>query len=155
VVSVPAAAETVAGQVMPVQLTLQTNAHDVSAFAASIVFDSTKLALDPADVDADGVPDAVHFQLPAGMYRMAAYDAAAGRIDLVATGMVMPLPQLADGVVITLNFKAAEGADGTAASLTLDNLSLGDSSGGTVPAVVETTSPLGVGSFVFLPSVMP
>jgi hypothetical protein len=49
----------------------------------------------------------------------------------------------------------AAGADGTAAPITLDNLSLGDSSGGTVPAVVETTSPLGRGGQVFLPAIMP
>jgi plastocyanin len=153
VVSVPAAVT--AGQGTAVPLVLRTNTHDVSAFAASVSFDPAKLKLDPTDSDADGVPDAVHFQLPAGMYRMATYDAAAGTVDLVATGIMMPLPTLPDGVFVTLTLAAADGATGTATALTLDNLSLGDSAGGSVPAVVETTSPLSAGSRVFLPAVMP
>jgi hypothetical protein len=152
IVSVPAAVT--AGQGTAVPLVLQTNTHDVSAFAASVSFDPAELKLDPTDSDADGVPDAVHFQLPAGMYRMAAYDAAAGTVDLVATGVVMPLPTLPDGVLVTLTLTAVDGAAGTATALTLDNLSLGDSAGGSVPAVVETTSPLSTAGRVFLPAVM-
>ena len=154
VVSAPSAAAPAAGQVASVPLMLQTNSHDVAAFAASVSFDPARLKLDPTDRDDDGVPDAVHFQLPAGMYRAATYDAAAGKVDVVATGVVMPLPKLADGVLVTLDLQAANNAGGTVA-LTLGNVSLGDSNGGTVPAVMEATAPLSPSGRVYLPVLMP
>ena len=154
VVSAPSAAAPVAGQMASVPLMLQTNSHDVAAFAVSVSFDPARLKLDPTDRDDDGVPDAVHFQLPAGMYRAATYDAAAGKVDVVATGVVMPLPKLADGVLVTLDLQAANSAGGTVA-LTLGNVSLGDSNGGTVPAVVEATAPLSTSGRVYLPVLMP
>jgi hypothetical protein len=154
IVSAPAEAALFPGQVTSVPLVLKTNEHDVAAFAASVSFDPAQLKLDPADSDADGVPDAVHFDLPAGMYRAATYDAAAGKVDLVATGIVMPLPQLTDGVVVTLNLQPVDGAEGKTTPLTVGNLSLGNSEGGTVPVLVETNDELSVGGRVFLPAVM-
>jgi hypothetical protein len=141
-------------QAVRLPLELETNEQDVSAFAATITFDPEVLKLDAADNDGDGLPDAVHFNLPAGMYRLAAYDAAAGRIDLVATGIVMPLPKLSDGVLLTLDLQAMEGADGAVTAITLTNLSLGDSLGGTVPVIAEHKELLTGGGRVFLPSLM-
>jgi hypothetical protein len=154
VVSAPAAASVAAGQTSSVPLTLQTNGHNVAAFAASLSFDPAKVKLDPTDADGDGLPDAVHFQLPAGMYRMASYDAAAGRVDLVATGLVMPLPTLADGVLVTLDLTPMDGADTSPAAITLSNLSLGDSEGSTVPSVAGVTEVPAAGMRLFLPAIV-
>jgi hypothetical protein len=154
VVSAPAAAPLIAGQPSNVPLTLQTNGHNVAAFAASLAFDPAKVKLDPTDSDGDGLPDAVHFQLPAGMYRMASYDAAAGQIDLVATGLVMPLPTLTDGVFVTVDLTPVAGADMTPAALTLSNLSLGDGDGGAVPVVTDVTDVPAVGMRLFLPAIV-
>lgn len=154
VVSAPAAAPLLAGQTSNVPLTLQTKGHNVAAFAASLSFDGAKVKLDPTDADGDGLPDAVHFQLPAGMYRMASYDAVTGRLDLVATGLVMPLPTLADGVIVTVDLTPVAGADMTPAALTLSNLSLGDSEGSTVPAVAGVTDVPAAGMHLFLPAIV-
>jgi hypothetical protein len=149
VVSAPAAL--VASQAGSVPLTLQTNGHNVAAFAVSLAFDPALVKLDPTDADGDGLPDAVHFQLPAGMYRLASYDAVGGRIDLVATGLVMPLPTLADGVLVTMDLTPVTAAPAT---LTLSNLSLGDSEGGAVPAVAGVTDAPAAGMRLFLPAIV-
>jgi hypothetical protein len=153
VVSAPGKAWATSGAVAAVPLLLETNNHDVAAFAASIVFDPARLRLDPADADRDGVPDAVHFHLPPGMYRAAAYDTAAGRVDLVAAGVAKPLPKLVDGQVVTLDLTIVDDAE-SAAALALANLSLGDSEGGAVPVAAGTTGAEAPGGRMYLPAVM-
>ena len=139
------------GTAASVPLVLQTKGQAVSAFAATIVFDPAALRLDPTDADGSGVPDAVHFQAPTGTFSLARYDPGAGRLDLVAAGVVSPLPRLADGILVTVDFLPADGGAGTATPLHLDNLSLGSPSGAPVPVVPGELKLAAGGASVFLP----
>jgi len=152
VVSIPAQAAVVAGQATRVPLLLQSNGYGISAFAATLSFDPAQLTLDAADADGDGLPDAVQFNLPEGMFRMVDYDAAAGKVNLVATGLVMPLPTLADGVVLTVDLTPVAGASDASAALALSNLSLGDGDGGAVPAAVSVID--AAANHLFLPAIV-
>ncbi|MFN8466895.1 MAG: cadherin repeat domain-containing protein [Caldilineaceae bacterium] len=147
----PYAVDVTPGAATSIPLVLQTHGQPVSAFAATIIFDPAVLQLDPTDADGSGVPDAVHFQMPPGMFTLARYNPRAGRLDLVAAGIVAPLPQLADGALVTVDFLPAGGAGGTATALRLDNLSLGSTSGTHVPVVPGELKSADGGASVFLP----
>ncbi len=152
VVSAPVSAPVTPGQVTQVPLRLQSNDHNVAAFAATINFDPAQFKLAAADADQDGVLDAVQFHLPNGMYAVADYDAAAGRVDLVATGIVMPLPTLPDGLLATLALTPVENATGASSAVSLSNLSLGDSEGASVPSLAGVTDVLAPMMRLFLPA---
>ena len=150
-VLLPYSVAAVSGAATSVPLVLQTQGQAVSAFAATIVFDPAALQLDPTDADGSGVPDAIHFQTPAGTLTLARYDPVAGRIDLIAAGIVSPLPLLADGTLATVDFRRAGGAAGTPTTLRLENLSLGSPAGTRVPVVTGEWMPSRGAASVFLP----
>ncbi len=154
VLAAPAVASVAPGQATVVPLSLESRGHAVSAFAASITFDPGKLVLDRTDGDGDGLPDAVHFQLPDGTQPMVFYTPATGRIDLVATGVMSPMPTFGDGVIVTLDLKAAPGAGTDVTAVTLSNLSLGDSTGGAVPVVAATLPAPAARTNLFLPAIV-
>lgn len=154
VLAAPAVAPVSPGQATVVPLSLESRGYAVSAFAASITFDPRKLVLDRTDGDGDGLPDAVHFQLPDGTQPMVFYTPATGRIDLVATGVMSPMPTFGDGVIVTLDLKAAPGAGTDVTAVTLSNLSLGDSTGGAVPVVAATLPAPAARTNLFLPAIV-
>lgn len=151
IVKAPAAitASPDAGVTLPV--TLQSEGNNVSSIAFAVQIDAAQLALDPTDADEDGVPDAITLNAPAGMLRMAVYDAATGEIQIVLAGMTVPLPVLEDGIVANIQLVGKATASGSLASVVLEDVSLGDTEGGTVPVAVELVAPEGSWHSLYLP----
>lgn len=153
VVAAPAAIAAAPGANVTLPVSLQSQGNGVASLAFAVKVDTAQFALDPTDADEDGIPDAVTLNAPTGMLRMAFYDPAAGEIQIVLAGMVMPLPVLEDGIVANIQLVGKPGATGSAAAVALENVSLGDTEGGALPVQVELVAPEGSLPRIFLPFV--
>lgn len=151
IVKAPAAITASPDASVNLPVTLQSEGNDVSSIAFAVKIDASQLAFDPTDADEDGVPDAITLNAPAGMLRMAFYDAGAGEIQIVLAGMTVPLPILEDGIVANIQLIGKATANGSLASVTLENVSLGDTEGGTLPVAVELVAPEGSWHSLYLP----
>ncbi len=82
------------------------------------------------------------------------YDAAQGKIMLLVAGFAMPLPTLESGTFATITLQGAPTASGEATAISLSDVSLGDSEGGTVTATVGLLTPNPMTSRIYLPTVI-
>ena len=153
VVAAPAAVLASAETAVEAPVYLQTNGSNVGAAAFTVNFDPAQLRLDPTDGDQDGIPDAVILNAPAGMLRMVMYDAAPGQIHIMLSGVVMPMPTLADGKLASITLTGSAQATGVLTQVTLTDVSLGDADGNEVPAEVQVLAPDGIQPGLFLPMV--
>ena len=135
---------------VPVQFTANGNA--IASMAFTLNFDPSQFTFDPADNDLDGLPDAITLPAANGLFRMAAYDAAHGRLRVLVAGVVMPLPLLADGQMVTVELSGSPGATAQLGRLTLTDVSLGGAEGQAVPAESGSTSG-GLANQLFMPFV--
>jgi hypothetical protein len=73
------------GQHVSLPIFFEPNGRDVSSAVFSIDFDHSWLTFDGADSNQDGLPDAIHFNLPEGFVASASYEAQDedGEIDVV------------------------------------------------------------------------
>jgi len=93
--------------VVPVDF--KANGAAIASLVYSIDYDATRMALDPTDADADGVPDAIRFHVPGGFATSVLLDAtdADGEIDVVITDLLPPLGRLPDGSLADMAFDLA------------------------------------------------
>ena len=103
--SLPEGQGAVAGETVEVPVVLGTQGLDLASVAFSIDYDENCLSFDASDVDMDGVPDALAFDLPGAFDISAFHDAGDtdGEIDLVVAD-VPPEVTLADGVLVGITF---------------------------------------------------
>lgn len=128
----------VPGTTVQVPVILNTLGNSVSAAAFALDFNAEELSFDATDANNDGLPDGVNLNIPAGLMAMATYNADESRVEIVVTGMTVPLPMLADGTIATINLTINEGVGVAETSLALTNSSLGSDQGQSVP--VEVTN---------------
>ena len=76
----------------------------VSGIVLSVDYDSRVLALDPADSDGDGVPDAVAIRVPAQFVAIVNFDPQdrKGEIDIVVQDLLPPLAAIPDGDLLEI-----------------------------------------------------
>jgi hypothetical protein len=148
-IAAPASVAAAPGSTVAAPIVLTANGNAVAAAAFTMQIDPA-LVFDPADADADGVPDAVSFNTPAGFFKMVLYDAPTRRLQVLVAGLVMPLPVLPDGAFATVHLQGAASATGGAAPINLNDVSLGSVEGNEVEVIV---APIGMLNRVFLPAV--
>ena len=151
VIAAPAAIAANPGANVTLPVSLQSQGNDVASLAFAVKVDIAQFALDPTDADADGVPDAITLNAPAEMLRIALYDPLTGEIQIVLAGMTMPLPVLEDGIVANIQLVGKAGASGSLSTIALEDVSLGDTEGGTLPVSVELVAPEGSWNTLYLP----
>lgn len=151
VVSAPSAVVATAQAAVDVPVSLQTNGSGVGAIAFTLQVDPAIFVLDETDADEDGIPDMVSLNVPASMMQMVQVDLETGKIDVMASGVMPPLPTLNDGIVAIIRLTGGSQAAGAFAPLQLTNVSLGDTDGGTVEAEVVMVMPEGPSQGIFLP----
>jgi hypothetical protein len=97
------------GRPVTVPVSLKANSFDLAATTFSIDMDESCLRLDPADSDDDGIPDAIRFSLPAGFQAMASVvlSDTDSELDIFIADLQPPLAALPDGILATIEFKAA------------------------------------------------
>lgn len=128
------AAVPIADESIAVPVTLVGNDHAISAVAFALQLDDT---FDPADEDADGIPDAVQVSgLPDNVTVTVTWQM--DRLAVMLYGDTTPLATLPDGPLLTLLLSAGEGR-----TVTFDATlppSLGSKTGATVPLQIESST---------------
>ena len=74
----------------------------------SVDFDQSWISFNPSDVNGDGLPDAIDFNLPDGFLATAQYDPADtdGELDVVVYHLGMPQASLPAGNILTIGLVA-------------------------------------------------
>jgi hypothetical protein len=96
--AIPDQVPAVANQQVALPVSLDTQGNDVSSIVLSIDYDQSWLSFDDGDLDKDGLPDAIRFNLPEGYVASASFDPQDkdGEID-----MVIYFPGLATSQVLS------------------------------------------------------
>jgi hypothetical protein len=142
-------APAVNGQAVEVPITLDGKGGTIAGAAFTLTYNPQQAALDMADADGDGLPDAVVFATGSSLKRSVSVDAAAGTIKIAVYGLSLPLPAIADGLVATVRLQAV--GDAPLSGLSLADAALGNSTGSNTPVEVEVG---GVGALrsLYLPA---
>jgi len=142
-----------AGQPVAVPIVLDTAGQPVAAAAFALEYDPAVFSLNPADGDADGVPDAVHLFLPANVAKAVRVDAQAGKVQVVVFGANLPLPLLSDGVLASIDLEARGDAASGISTLGLTTVSLGSNQGQGVPVSAAGSTVVIGGGGLYLPTI--
>ena len=115
-------------------ITFTGNGSDISVAIFSLDYDQTWLDFKPTDSDADGIPDAVTFNLPAGFDGSATFDQSDtdGELDFYVADTFPPLTALPDGVIAFVTVETGHPATTTKAAVNFSQepaASFGDTSG--------------------------
>ncbi len=107
-VAIPTAIFAAVGAPVDVPVELTTNGRDLASLAFSVDYDETCLSFDPADGDADGVPDAVDFPLGASFSSIVFFDLgdADGELDFVLFANDPTTTTFPDGTLATITLTA-------------------------------------------------
>lgn len=132
------------GGLATVPVSFAANGHSITSLAFSVDYDETWLALDPADQDGNGIPDAVVFSLPGDFTASVTFDEsdADGEVDVFIGDIAPPLTSLSDGpiVFLILNVASSPGRMQGAVLFSLDPVaSFGNTSGQSVPGTATPT----------------
>lgn len=129
------------GQSVSVPVSLASGGQNIAGANFTLTYDPAQAALDTADADNDGLPDAVTFNLPADLKRSVSVDAAAGTVKIAVYGLKLPLPVIADGALVTIRLQA-KGAQ-AAASINVIDMALGNDGGQNVPVSLSLNGQAG------------
>jgi hypothetical protein len=104
--SIPGNISGAPGQVVRVPVWFTSTGQTIDTTAFSIDFDQVCLSFDPADADANGLPDAVIFNVPVDFTRTATYNAGDtdGEIDISIYDQVAPRATLQNGILLSIDF---------------------------------------------------
>ncbi len=93
-------------EAVDVDVDLSTNSNAIAATTFSVDYDETCLSFDDTDSDADNIPDALSFNLPAGFAVTAFHDLgdSDGEIDVSIADLASPIATLPDGALLTITF---------------------------------------------------
>jgi len=82
--------------------------QEVASLVFSVDFDQSWISFNPSDVNGDGLPDAIDFNLPDGFLATAQYDPADtdGELDVVVYHLGMPQASLPAGNILTIGLVA-------------------------------------------------
>lgn len=126
-------AQAAAGATTTLTVTLATGGNGIAAATFALTLDPATLHFDATDGDADGVPDALTLNTPAGMSNSATWNADANRLEVALFGLSLPLPTLTAGTLATVAIAVAADAPTGATPLVLDLVSFSDPDGNDLP----------------------
>ena len=107
----PDAIQASAGGVVTVPVHLSTLGPAPAAVALALSVPGS-LSFDPADANADGVPDAIRFHVSGGFQTVVDFDPATRRLALLVADLTQPLTTLADGPLVSIVFTVEAGEAG-------------------------------------------
>jgi len=105
---IPSGLSVKSGETISVPVSYTSGGNQISSLVLSIDFDQTALSFNSTDGNGDGIPDAVHFNVPATFTKSASYLASDtdGELDIVLFSFSQNQTYLADGTLITVDFTA-------------------------------------------------
>jgi hypothetical protein len=135
------------GNTMDARISLESGDNAIAAAGFTLKYDAAALSFDAADADGDGLPDALAFDLPAGVQAWTQIED--GTIQVAVAGLTLPLPTLEDGAFATATFSVLDGGG----SVSLQDASLGDVNGNSVSVIINANSVGTITPKLFLPLV--
>ena len=129
---------------------LAANGNAAAGAAFSLVYDPNQLAIDPADANQDGLPDAISVNAPADYLSIAQVSFAGDQVDFALVDQTAPLGAPGRRNLVTVRFQRL---DSSAPRLTLMNASLGSTDAMQVPVAVDYASDFGRSLQGLLPTV--
>lgn len=138
--SIPSNIAATSGGMVTVPVLLNKSGNNLASLIFAVKYDQACLTISPADANNDTIPDAVSFNLPAGVSRGA--QLGAGQLNVVITSVSGNIP---NGTILNIAFQvsAAPSCAGTTSSITFSMdpaPTSGDTGGGSVPVNVQTGS---------------
>lgn len=126
-----------AGSTVDVPIMLTSNDNQIVSAGFDVGFDAQQLSFDPSDSDEDGIPDAITFHVPNGLLQIATFDEETNELAVVITDLSLPFSVLSDGAIMTVGLQVSESVSACASSatLTLTDVSLGDTKGQSVEVI--------------------
>lgn len=106
--NVPAEAS-VSGNALSVPITLNSHGNSIASASFELQLDASA-SFDSTDANADGVPDAITFNVPASYLKVAVYDAEKHTVKVALVDMSLPFTAI-DGVIATVNVSAEQGSN--------------------------------------------
>ncbi len=135
------------GDTVDALISLASDGNAIAAAGFTLEYDAAALRFDAADANGDGLPDALAFDLPAGVQAWTQIED--GTIQVAVAGLTLPLPTLEDGAFATATFSVLDGGG----SVSLQDASLGDVNGNSVSAIINANSVGTITPKLFLPLV--
>jgi hypothetical protein len=125
---------------------LDSGDHAISSLFFAMDYDERGYALDPTDRDGDGIPDALHLDLPDGFEAIVRVDAddTAGELDILLADVSYPLTAMPDGTLGTLTLDIVDTpTDATTAARVGSSpaVSFGNTEGAEIPGRMLEASP--------------
>jgi hypothetical protein len=150
------------GQRVALPISLDSNGKDVSSVVLSIDYDQSWLSFNSTDQDKNGLPDAIHFNLPEGFVASATFDPqdTDGEIDIVIYDPGLEQASLPSDDIVTVFLNAGQPQGDFIAKVKSSKdprASFGSPAGTSLPGIVDDGSVLIFGtsfSRIFLPVTM-
>lgn len=145
--AIPDQVPAMAGGTVTIPVTLTANGNAITSLAFSVDYDETWLSLDPTDNDADGIPDAVAFGVPAAFATGATFDGSDsdGELDIFIADVLPPLAVLSDGQIVSITLNVRGSSSMTEAAVNFSQsppASFGNPEGHSVPGTTDAGSVL-------------
>ena len=106
----------------------------IAAAGFTITYDANNLRFDDTDLNGDGIPEALSFNLPQGVEAWT--QVQSGEIQVALAGLSLPLPTLSDGELATVSFTII----GESTDISIENAALGDLAGQHIGVAVNQSN---------------
>jgi hypothetical protein len=139
-----------AGETVEIPISLRGNGEAIAGAAFRINFDAQQVAVNPADANHDGVPDAIRFNVPVDLMRSVKVSEDGASIDIAVADLSLPLFELPDNVLVKVAVTVKQSGAAIPLQIGLNNASLGNTDGMNVPVDVEVVGQT-TESWLYLP----
>ena len=126
-----------AGATVTIPVSLRGNGEAIAGAAFRVNLDAQQAFIDPADANSDGIPDAISFNVPAGLMRSVKLSENGASVDIAIADLSLPLTELSNDVLIKVAVTVKTAGATIPLQVSLNNASLGNTSGRNVPVDVE------------------
>lgn len=126
-----------AGEIVEIPISLRGNGEAIAGAAFRVNFDAQQVAVNPADANHDGIPDAIRFNVPVDLMRSVKVSEDGASIDIAVADLSLPLFELPDNVLVEVAVTVKPSGAAIPLQIGLNNASLGNTNGMNVPVDVE------------------
>lgn len=126
------------GETVTVPVNFEPSGNSVCAIAFSIDYDQNLLALNPADNDHNGIPDAVKSYVPSGFVVSVGFNPSDtdSELDISIFDMSLPFNEITAGTLFTIDFTTGFPSQSTEAAVNFSeqpSVSFGSTGGQSIP----------------------
>jgi hypothetical protein len=126
-----------AGASVTIPVSLRGNGEAIAGAAFRVNLDAQQASIDPTDANNDGIPDAISFNVPVDLMRSVKLSDDGASVDIAIADLSLPLAELSNDVLVKVTVTIKTAGAAIPLQVSLNNASLGNTSGRNVPVDVE------------------